>query len=381
MESGIVAQGGAAEWSLAPSIGVKGIYNSNLLLTPQPHGESYGYWVTPAAELAGKTERLEVSSRLASDFVGYFGGEERRLTNIYLPVTLRYHTEKDVFGFIGGFVRDNTLMGELRETGVVLQFTQRNQWTANPTWTRRLTERLSFQSSLQFSHTTYEGGRQQGGLVNYQVLGGTAGLLYKVTELDQIHVSGSYTSFHTIDRGFRAILPGVMATVEHTFTETISGSVFGGPRFISTTTETILGDFEAHETIWIYGANLSKQFERGLLQVNVGREVFPSGFGLLIKTDRAGISGSYQLSEAITGALDITGYLSSGATSGSLGRTIPDQRYVNISPKISWNCFEWWQVELTYSYALRDVDSFGQATSHATMFTVTYFPPKLSFSN
>ncbi|MGZ8383227.1 MAG: hypothetical protein ACXWWE_04380, partial [Nitrospira sp.] len=73
-------QSEAAEWSLAPSLGVKGIYNSNLLLTPRPHSESYGYWVTPAVELTGKTERLDVSSRIAADFVGYFGGEDRQFT-------------------------------------------------------------------------------------------------------------------------------------------------------------------------------------------------------------------------------------------------------------------------------------------------------------
>jgi hypothetical protein len=380
MESGMVAQGGAAEWSLAPSIGVKGIYNSNLLLTPEAHSESYGYWIAPAGEFAGKTERLEVSSRLAADFAAYFGGEERRLTNIYLPVTLRYSTESDVFGFTGGFVRDNTLMGELRATGVVLRFTQRNQWTANPTWTRRLTERLSVQSSLQFSHTTYEGGGSRVGLVNYQVLGGTAGLLYKLTEHDQLHVSGSYTRFQTIDAGFRANFPGVMMSVEHAFTETIAGTVFGGPRFIRTTTEAAFGNVDAHDTVWIYGATLSKQFERALVQVNIGRDVHPSGFGLLIKTDRAGISGSYQLSETITGALDINGYLVSGAVRGVSGRTIADQQYVSVTPRVSWKFLEWWQVELAYTYGSRDVEGLSEATSQATMVTVTYYPPKLSFA-
>lgn len=375
----MVAHAEAAEWSLAPSLGVKGIYNSNLLLTPQPHSESYGYWVTPAVELAGKTERLEVSSRLATDFAAYFGGEERRLTNIYLPLTVRYKTETDVIGFTGGFIRDNTLLAELQTTGIVLKFTQRNQWTANPTWTRKLTEKLSLQSGLQFSHTTYEDGLPFG-LINYQLLGGTAGLLYQATEKDRVQLSGTYTSFHTIDTGFRAVLPGLMATVEHAFTETVSGTVSGGPRFISTTTEAALGDFKANETVWIYGASLLKQFERGVVQLNISREVLPSGFGLLVKTDRASISGSYQLSETITGGVDINGYLAAGATSRLSGRTIADQRYVSVSPRVSWKFLEWWQVELAYLYALRDAEGLRQATSHSTMLTVTYYPPKLSFS-
>ena len=70
----MVCQSEAAEWSLLPSIGVKGLYNDNLLLTPLPHDATYGYWVSPAAEFAGKTERLEVSGRVAADFVSYYGG-------------------------------------------------------------------------------------------------------------------------------------------------------------------------------------------------------------------------------------------------------------------------------------------------------------------
>lgn len=121
----------AAEWSLQPSLGTKAYYNSNLLLTPLPHDATYGYWVSPGAELAGKTERLEVNGRAAMDFVSYHG--ER--TNIFLPLTARYKNEKDVFDFTGGYTRDNTFMGEFQTTGVVLRFTQRNLWTANPSWT------------------------------------------------------------------------------------------------------------------------------------------------------------------------------------------------------------------------------------------------------
>jgi len=62
----MVCQSEAAEWSVLPSIGVKGLYNDNLLLTPLPHNATYGHWVSPAAEFAGKTERLEASGRVAA---------------------------------------------------------------------------------------------------------------------------------------------------------------------------------------------------------------------------------------------------------------------------------------------------------------------------
>lgn len=370
----------AAEWSVAPSLGTKGVYNSNLLLTPLPHDETYGYWVTPAAELSGKTERLDVSSRMATDVVGYFGGEDRQFTNVFAPLSVRYQTEKDLIGFTGGFTRDNTLLGELQTTGVVLQFAQRNQWTFNPTWTRRLTEKLSFQSGVQLSDTTYETAR----LVDYRLVGGSGGLLYQLSERDQIQLLGSYTHFRTTDSpfGFQASFPGINMSLTHAFSESLTGTINGGPRFLSSTSQTPLDDVTARDTVWLAGASMTKSFERAGLQVSFARDLAPSGFGLLIETNRGELSGSYDISETLTGSLNVVGVLTSGKASALTGGAFPDSRYVSLTPKLSWKFLEWWQAEVSYMYRWRDVDTAADsAESHATTFMVTYYPPKLSFSN
>ena len=320
----MVCQSEAAEWSLLPSIGVKGVYNDNLLLTPLPHDATYGYWVSPAAEFAGKTERLEVSGRVAADFVSYYGGEQNNFTNIHLPLTVRYKTEKDLLGFTGGFIRDNTLMSELLTTGVVLRFTQRNQWTANPSWTRSITEKLSVQSSFQLNDTTYENGLSLG-LVDYQLFGGSGGLLYQLTEQDQIQLSGSYVNFHTTNAPspFRASFPGVNLSLTHAFTETLTGTAYGGPSFVSSTTQTASDNIKAQSTVWLFGASLAKKFESTSIQVNVARNIVPSGFGLLIQTDRAGVTVSHDLSETLTASFDGSGYIVSGITNRALRRHLP----------------------------------------------------------
>lgn len=376
----IPSQSEAAEWSLAPSLSVKGVYNSNLLLTPLPHPESYGYWVTPATEIAGKTERLDVSSRIAADFVEYFGGEDRQFTNVFAPLSVRYRTEKDSIGLTGGLTRDNTLLGELQATGVVLDFTQRNQWTVNPTWTRSLTEKLSFQSNIQFSDTTYESAR----LVDYRLVGGSGGLLYQLSEQDQIQLLGSYTHFRTTDSplGFQASFPGINMSLTHAFSESLTGTLNGGPRFLSSTSQTPLGGIVASETVWLAGASMTKNWERGTLRVSFDRNLAPSGFGLLIQTNRGEIVGSYELSETLTGSLNVVGLLTSGKSSAATGGVFPDSSYVSLTPKLSWRFLEWWQAEVSYMYRWRDVDTAANsAESHATMFMVTYSPPKLSFSH
>jgi hypothetical protein len=380
MTANMAPKSEAAEWVLAPSLGVKGTYNSNLLLTPLPHHETYGYWVTPATELAGKTERLEVNSRIAADVVGYFGGEDRQFTNVFAPLSVRYKTENDLFGFTGGFTRDNTLLSELQETGVVLQFAQRNQWTLNPTWTRRLTEKLALQSSAQFSDATYETAR----LVDYRLMGSSGGLQYQLSERDQILLLGSYTDFRTTDSplGFQASFPGVNMSLTHAFSESLTGTINGGPRFLSSTSQAPLGAVTARDTVWLAGASMTKNWERARLHVSFSRDLAPSGFGLLIQTNRGEIAGSYELSETLTSSLNVVGILTSGKSSEAIGGVFPDGRYVSLTPKLSWKFLEWWQAEVSYMYRWRDVDtSADSAESHATTFMVTYHPPKLLFSH
>ena len=379
----MVCQSEAAEWSLLPSIGVKGVYNDNLVLTPRPHNATYGFWVSPAADFSGKTERLEVSGRVAADYVSYYGGEQNNFTNIHLPVSVRYKTEKDLLGFTGGFIRDNTLISELLTTGLVLRFTQRNQWTANPSWTRSLTEKLSIQSSFQLSDTTYEDGVRLG-LVDYQLLGGSGGLLYQMTEQDQIQLSGSYVNFHTTNAplSFRASYPGVSLSLTHAFTETLTGTVYGGPRFVSSTTQTVSDNLKAQSTVWLFGASLTKRFDESTsIHVNVDRDIVPSGFGLLIQQHRAGLTVSHDLTETLAASLSGSGYLVSGITERATGGTFPENRYFSLTPQIAWKFSEWWKLELSYTYGRREAEGSNPAMSNATMFMLTYYPPKLAFSN
>ena len=373
----------AAEWSLVPSMSTKAYFNDNLLLTPLPHQSTYGYWLSPSTEFAAKTARLEIAGKTALDFVDYYGEQPSRFTNVFLPLRASYRTENDLFGFSGGFTRDNTLMGELLATGLVLQFTQRNLWDVNPNWTRYITEKLAFQGTFQFSDASYQNGLRLG-LVDYQQFGGSAGFLYHATERDDIQLAGTYTNFHTTNSpfGLRASYPGIMLTVAHSFTETLKGTVYGGPRFVHSTNQLAGGDVKTQNTVWVYGADLTKQFDNASLQFTLSRDIMPSGFGLLIQRDRAGILTSYNFSETLTASLDTSGYLISGASPLARGGSISENRLIYTTPKLGWKFSEWWKLEVSYSHRWRDSDGLVEPVmSNAMMFMLTYYPPKLAISN
>lgn len=375
--------GFAAEWSLVPSLSTKAYYTDNLFLTQLPHDPSYGYWISPGTEFSGKTERFELSGRAAMDFVDLYGGEPSRYTNIFLPLNMKYRTAQDEWGFTGGFTRDNTLMGELLATGIVTRFTQRNLWTVNPTWTHMITETFGFQGSFQFNDATYQDGLRLG-LHDYQLYGGSAGLLYKVTEQDDVQLSATYNNFRTASApiGLQADYPGAMLSVTHSFNEMLKATAYGGPRFVNSTTRFGGVSQSEKDTIWVYGMSFSQKFERANLQMSLTRDIFPSGFGLLIKTDRIGAMASYDLTESLTASLDAAGYTVTGVTNQARGGTLQEQRLFYLTPKLAWHFSEWWRVEASYSHRWRDVETFIEpVTSNTLMFLLTYHPPKLAISN
>lgn len=377
------SQGGgwvyAAEWSAEPALSVRGIYNSNLLVNPQAV-EVWGYSTSPSMNVMGSTERFQLSSRVAADFVHYDGDQRIGYTNIFLPLSATYSGDRDTFEFVGGFTRDNTLRSELLSTGIVASFTQRNLWSAAPSWTHSLTERLSIQSAYQLMDATYEDASNLG-LANYQLQGVTETLHYQLTEQDQLSLTGLYTNFHTKDLPLRAQFPGVVLSAKHAFTETLVGSVFGGAKFISSTTTVAGSRIEESNTVWVYGASLKKELSAASIVLEYNRDVTPSGFGLLVTNDRLSLTLLQRPTETLSISLDARVYFSSGATTNANGVQFTDLFNVVVTPRIDWRWNEFWTFNMGYRYVEFDAPSFATpGRSHAAFIGLTYTLPKWSIS-
>lgn len=366
----------AAEWSAEPSVSVRGDYNSNLTLTLFPHDEVWGYWVSPAVSFAGSTETLRVSAKAAADFVRYAGGEDVSFTNLYFPLSARYRREQDTWSLDGGFTRDNTVLGELQQTGVRVSFTQRDLWAVNPVWTRALTEKLSVQGGYQFVDASYDNGFRLG-LIDYQVHGGSGAVWYDVTERDQVQLTGHSVTFSAPDARLRSVYYGATAGMTHSFSETTSGTLSGGPRQVSTSQFGL----KDSELVWLFAASLRARGERSSLQLDVGRDINPSGLGLLVQTDRAAVTVSNDVTETVTASITGQVLLASGIATRGFAFFFPDQRYVSATPKIAWRMTDWWTLAVSYTYAQLDIDAPSR-TAHAnsTFVMLTYTMPKLAVS-
>jgi hypothetical protein len=377
--AGFKGVAGAAEWSAAPSLSVKGEYNSNLLLN-NGNNEVWGQSVDTEVKFKGSTESLEVEGGARGKFVHYYGEQEREYTNLYFPLKTSYRSDRHTLGFEGGFTRDNTLQSELQQTGFVLRFTQRNMWTAAPRWTFGITERLSWQSSYQFMDAQYQDGIRFG-LVDYQVHGGTTGMNYSLGELNQVQLTGEYTLVRTPFIRQNSTYYGAQGGWTHDFGHELTGSISGGVRFVSSTQDLPGGSLTDRDTVWVYRGTLRKKFERTTLQMDGSREINPSGFGRLLQSDRVGGSLSHNLTETLTATLNGSLYFVSGVVTNASSGSLPQSRYFYFSPSVSWKFSQWWTVDVGYTYAERVVSSLNQRNSaNSTFVMLTYGGPKWSVS-
>lgn len=245
-----------------------------------------------------------------------------------------------------------------------------------------ITEKLAFQTTAQFNDASYQDGLRLG-LVDYQVFGGSTGLIYRASEKDEIQLLGTYTNFHTSNAPFslRSSFPGATLNVTHSFTETLKGTVFGGPRFITSTTKASSSVRTSEDTTWVYGASMTQRLESFSAQIAFSRDILPSGFGLLAQTDRISLFISYDVSETLTASLDNSGYLVSAASPLPQGGTFSENRLLYTTPTIAWKFSEWWKLEASYSYRWRDSDALAEPVmANSMMVMLTYYPPKLAIS-
>lgn len=246
-----------------------------------------------------------------------------------------------------------------------------------------ITEKLGFKSTFQFSDASYQDGLRLG-LVDYQVFGGTAGFLYHLTERDDVQIAGTYANFHTKDAPFalRAYYPGVLLSFTHAFSEGLSFTAYGGPRFLNSAAQFSGLNQKEKDTIWVFGTTITQEFDRATLQLSVTRDILPSGFGMLIQTDRLGATASYDLTENVTVSLDAAGYIVDGATIQARGGRLLEQQLFYLTPKVAWHFSEWWRAEASYGFRWRDTDSINEpVTSNMLTFMLTYYPPKFAISN
>jgi len=391
-----LATGGAraAEWWAQPSADLRTEYDSNLHLTSAPHSGVWGLSLSPDVKFGGATEALDVNGGLRFNFNRY--SEHSEDTNDYIfGLRSNYRGERDVVGFNADAVRDSTLVSELAQTGVVLSRAQRNRFTANPSWTRALTERTSFVASYTYSNVRY-GNTSGTGLVDYRDQTAAAGLQSKLSDRETGSVTAYYERYDT-DQS-RANTYGAQIAYDRALSETVHGSIAAGvrrthnalfahalvcdgPVFFGicfgnlTTLNATASDTS---TGYIFSAALEKKWETASVSGQLSRELNPSGVGTLVETDRFGATWAQQWSPTVSSSLYGAAYQTKAV--GSFA-SASKSRYLTVEPQVSWRITEAWTLSAGYHYSRISYQQSGaDAANNVAYLVASYAWPRRSVS-
>ena len=386
-----------AEWSFEPSVSLRSEYNDNIQLTPDPHPTVWGMMLSPDVKFSAATETLTVTGGLNLSFNRYLNQPQLNIDNYDLSLRSSYKAERDSLQLNLDAIRDSTLVSELATTGVVLAYAPRNLSTVTPSWSRALTEATSITASYTYTHARYQ--HTSGtSLTDYQDQSASLGMQSNVDEGKVLNLAAYYDRYETPSPQTRQNTYGVHGGYDHAFSETLRGTflvgwrrtqstvssqvlICDGPIVVGICTGTVTETTAVQKqntSGFTLNAILEKRSETDTVTGRLSQEIYPSGAGSLVQTQRVGINWAKQWSPTLTSNVDAaayqTDYIGGVVTSSN-------SRYYSLNSSLSWRLSEWGKLDVGYNYARQKYDTVPVAASNNVIYlSFSYAWPRLSVS-
>ena len=315
----------AESYSIESSSNVSVEANDNLNLQPHPAGTVRTLAVSTTV---GASRRAENSATLLNATVTALqqwgrGGNDRIDGGI--GVTQSFNDAVNTVTASVQYSQD--FNNTVQNADVTVNPGQRRTTSVSVGWGRALTERLSANTQVSASQTSY--GQQTSAVVasnNFRNASVSAGLSYAVTEIDTVSVQTSHSDYRAAGGGNRSSTNEVSVSASHVLGERSSASLqFGvyqtdsnSPRIrFACPSALLLCELGLVPLIQIrdqattsgtglsYGANYRYQFgETSSLSLSLGSQQSPSGAEGVVQNKSLSLNFGHSFSETLNGALN-----------------------------------------------------------------------------
>lgn len=384
----------AAEWAIDPRIESRASVTDNLNLTPNTREAVNWYTLTPAVVFSRNTESSRLAGSAQLGFNRFPDDETLNTTDQAYYLSGQQSSERNAYGGSLTHTRDSTLASELSTTGLVLERQQRTQNGISPFWTYALTERSSVTASYDYSQVSYEAGAG----LDYVNQGASGGYQYVLSERTALTLTGAYSHFETDIGSTITDTYSLTAGITHDFGERLNLAFnIGGRRSDTETTQTV-GECpvtpptvcdafpfllvfrpvqtESSDTGLLLDANAGYRWQATTVNLGIGRDVNPSGNGVVVQTDRLSASLRHDFSEILSASFG-SAYLRTRFLSNDGG----DTDYFRLDSSLSWKLNEWWSLGGGYAFAWQKAKSAPSgATANTIFLSLGYNWPRISIS-
>jgi hypothetical protein len=370
----VLSQGAAAtEWSLEPSMSVKGQYEDNPTFVAEHHPAA-GVTFSPDLKFEARAERLDLQGSLLVNIIRYPTEQTLNRTDQYYTVSGLYTLERDSLGLDTLYTQDQTLTSELNQTGKPLVWARRDYLKLEPKWTHTLSEKAVLEADYTFSAAHYFDPT----LINYQDQQGTVQMRYKLSERDQSTLGAYYSSYRALTVVSRSFEYGARIGLAHDFSETFHADASAGTRNTTSKIQTALYEFHDRGQGWVGDLKMEKAFETVLVRGGLTRETEPSGSGYVILVNHPYLFLQKTMTTTLSASLIFDLFLDHPVATGG---KIPDSRFVRVEQHWDWKWNERWSLGASYLYQeQRQYHTPVRPFSNTVYLITTYTGSKMAMS-
>ena len=346
--------GGAADWSIVPSITQRFEYNSNFNTTPTGKLSDFIFTTNPSAAFIYSTEASKlqgsvgISQLLYVKNTGYNHTDQNYQINGQHSVTPRFNISLNT-----SFISDSTSQQEFLTSGLMITRTPRLSFTVGPGMSYALTERSSAILNYNFNKVTYQPSQniQKQNFQNYSTQSLSMTHQYLLSERTKLSntLSGTESTYTgSTNSDYKSLLYSL--GVQHNYSDNWAFNVAGGVNYSWYSTNSQIASFGQFPNFVLVptktqtGTNFSPYFSLGATRrwTNLSitgsllRNQQASAYGYIAQVNAASLNASYNFTERLTGSLGGGYSLSTQSSNRSQNQT----NGLNASSQLSYQITE-----------------------------------------
>jgi hypothetical protein len=340
----------ASEWLMTPTARVVSEYTDNPRFFVDGGTSTAGAALEASASLRRKTERsdLSLSPRLRS--ARYEDDETLDSDDQYLDGQYTFITERSQWTASTNFTRDTTLTSELGATGIVQANRRHESLTVSAGPSLQLTQRVAVGAQAYWLDSHYVDA-QATGLVDYEYRAGSLFANVAADEISTVTLTGQHSELRVDGQESRTRSSSVSLGWRYRPLALWTLDLSAGPAFVET-------DF-ADDSGMIFDANLRRQGERWNAGLRVGRDLSPTGRGVLTQRDQLALTADRRLTERLSASV-----LARWIRNQDLGISFLEVEYGRLDLSLSWRLAEHWHLALTAGAASQRPETRSQSAEN-----------------
>lgn len=353
----------ASEWLVSPNARVAADYTDNPRMLREGGESSAGAVGELSASIVRRTERTDLTLQPRLRSSRYRDAESLDSDDQYVSLALKHVAERAEWNASANFTRDTTLTSELGSTGIV-QANRRHEGltlSAGPTF--MLTERVNAGAQLYWMDNHYVDAEFTG-LVDYEYQALSVFSNYALSELSSATLAAQGSELVVPEQQSKTRDASLRLSWRYQPWSLWTLAISAGPTYVEAEYGNDSGE--------VFDVDLQRQGELWTITAKAGREMAPTGRGVLTRRDQVSIGLNHRITDRLSGGISAR-WIRNQDLLPQPGIAFAEVTYGRLDLRADWRVAEHWSVALAFGGATQEYDSTsGSAENYRASLSIVW---------